>query len=164
MCLVHLIITRVQLTYETWTLQRAEAKRTAWRRAREAGEEMMDIDKEDEPDEKPEPRRRRFPWHDEDSEPAPPPLDRGEYAKLLSDLQAIQDRGRPLVDEYHSLVATDPTMEVSHAGAGGGAMVTVVAVCPAVTVSDNIHVCMCSMLCLCACGSVPVCEGVRVCV
>ena len=118
-CSSHDAITCVQLTCQTGTLQRAEEKRTAWKRAREAGEEMMDIDKEDNLDEKPEPRRRRFPWHDEDSEPAPPPLDRGEYVKLLSDLKAIQDRGRPLVDQYHLVVATDPTMEVSEEGGGG---------------------------------------------
>lgn len=94
--------------------QRAEAKREVWRRAREAGQELMDIDREDDPDEKPEPRRRHFPWQDEDNEAPLPPLERSEYAGLLQDLQKMQDRGRPMTDEYHRLVSSDPTMDVSH--------------------------------------------------
>lgn len=81
----------------------------------------MDIDKEDDPDEKPEPRRRHFPWQDEDNEAPLPPLERSEYAKLLQDLQDMQDRGRPMVEEYHRLVSTDPTMDVScHSNCGCG--------------------------------------------
>lgn len=57
------------------TSQRAEAKRLEWKRAREAGEDMAALDKEDDPDEKPEPRKRRFPWRDEESEAPLPPFE-----------------------------------------------------------------------------------------
>ena len=35
----------------------------------------MEMDQEDDPDEKPETRRRRFPWQDEDNEPILPPIE-----------------------------------------------------------------------------------------
>lgn len=56
-------------------VQRAEAKRAEWQRAREAGEDLAGLDKEDDPDEKPEPRKRRFPWQDDDNEAVLPPLE-----------------------------------------------------------------------------------------
>ena len=36
---------------------------------------MAELDKEDDPDEKPEPRKRRFPWKDDDKETTLPPLE-----------------------------------------------------------------------------------------
>ena len=55
--------------------QKAERKREEWQRAREAGEELAGLDKEDDPDEKPEPRKRRFPWQDDDNEPPLQPIE-----------------------------------------------------------------------------------------
>ena len=61
--------------HSSLALQKVEAKREEWKRAREAGEDLMEMDQEDDPDEKPEPRRRRFPWQDEDNEPILPPIE-----------------------------------------------------------------------------------------
>ena len=46
-----------------------------WQQAREAGEDLAGLDKEDDPDEKPEPRKRRFPWRDDDDDSALPPFE-----------------------------------------------------------------------------------------
>jgi hypothetical protein len=91
---------------------RAEAKRLEWQQAREAGEDLAGLDKEDDPDEKPEPRKRRFPWRDNDDESALPPFERSDYVALMTSIQAAQDRARPMIERYQTLVTTDPTLSI----------------------------------------------------
>ena len=38
---------------------------------------------------------------------------RSDYVALMTGIQAAQDRARPMIERYQTLVSTDPTLSVS---------------------------------------------------